>query len=624
MKINNLKINNFGKLENKEINFKNNINLIYGENESGKTTLLKFISGMFYGISKNKNKKEFSDFERFNPWNGEEFSGKINYILDNNKNYEIFRNFSKKNPKVFSDGEDVSKDYHIDKNKGSEFFLEQTGIDEAMFLSTSLVEQKNVVLDSSEQSILTQRIANILSTGEENTSYKKTKDLLNKKLVEEVGTERTVGRPLNEIENKLRKISEKQRNIDIDFQNQQILAESKKNNEQKINQLERQKNIYKTIQDIKTKNSLHDEKILVNKNLIKDEKNKVINLENLIKENNSNNKNKKSEKNNYLFLIFLILLILINLILFIFKINKIINYLFIIFTTIFSIFIIIKKIKNKKQKNNKNNLNKKYLDEINLIKNNINKIEDNIKKINNEKLKEINLEKNKIKNNYTEFNEDEINSIFNKNINEIILDKENIENEISSIKLKIHTNDIDYNNIMKEIDEKAKLDEQLKSLTEEKQELLKLEETINLARDALDSAYTNMSKEVTPKFTKNLSNIVEKISNNKYSNIKFIDGEGLVLELDNGEYVNANKLSIGTIDQLYLSLRLSASDEITKETLPIILDETFAYYDNFRLENILKYLNEIAKDRQVIIFTCSNREKETMEKNGIKFNYICL
>ena len=57
MKINNLKINGFGKIENKEINLSENINLIYGKNEAGKTTLLKFIAGMFYGVSKNKNGK---------------------------------------------------------------------------------------------------------------------------------------------------------------------------------------------------------------------------------------------------------------------------------------------------------------------------------------------------------------------------------------------------------------------------------------------------------------------------------------------------------------------------------------------------------------------------------------
>lgn len=74
MQIKNIKINGFGKLKNKEINFNKNINLIYGKNESGKSTILKFIFSMFYGASKNKNKKEISDFDKYNPWDAGDFS----------------------------------------------------------------------------------------------------------------------------------------------------------------------------------------------------------------------------------------------------------------------------------------------------------------------------------------------------------------------------------------------------------------------------------------------------------------------------------------------------------------------------------------------------------------------
>ena len=103
MKINYLKINGFGKLEDKEINLNDNINIIYGENEAGKTTILKFISGMLYGVSKNKNKKEFSDYERYKPWDKETFSGKIKYVLDNKNEYEIYREFNKKNPQIYNE-----------------------------------------------------------------------------------------------------------------------------------------------------------------------------------------------------------------------------------------------------------------------------------------------------------------------------------------------------------------------------------------------------------------------------------------------------------------------------------------------------------------------------------------
>ena len=79
MKINKLKINSYGKLQNKEINLEDKINIIYGENESGKSTILKFILNSFYGASKNKKGKEVSDFEQYKPWNTDEFSGKLEY-----------------------------------------------------------------------------------------------------------------------------------------------------------------------------------------------------------------------------------------------------------------------------------------------------------------------------------------------------------------------------------------------------------------------------------------------------------------------------------------------------------------------------------------------------------------
>lgn len=64
--------------------------------------------------------------------------------------------------------------------------------------------------------------------------------------------------------------------------------------------------------------------------------------------------------------------------------------------------------------------------------------------------------------------------------------------------------------------------------------------------------------------------------------------------------------------------------ELCKESMPIILDEAFAYYDEERLENILKYLDEECKDNQIIIFTCTNREKQILDKDSINYNLISL
>lgn len=133
-----------------------------------------------------------------------------------------------------------------------------------------------------------------------------------------------------------------------------------------------------------------------------------------------------------------------------------------------------------------------------------------------------------------------------------------------------------------------------------------------------------MKKSVTPKFTSNLSQIIEKISQGKYKNIQLDEENGMIVEVENGNYMEAKKLSVGTIDQLYLSLRLGAGLEISQEKLPIILDESFAYWDNARLENILKYLNEEFSNRQIILFTCTNREEEMLNKLCISYTKITL
>lgn len=96
----------------------------------------------------------------------------------------------------------------------------------------------------------------------------------------------------------------------------------------------------------------------------------------------------------------------------------------------------------------------------------------------------------------------------------------------------------------------------------------------------------------------------------------------MVTEIENGDYVPADRLSIGTIDQLYLSLRLAIIKELTEENIPIILDEAFAYYDDERLKNILQFIFKEFNNLQIIIFTCTDREKKLLNELNINYNLI--
>ena len=65
-------------------------------------------------------------------------------------------------------------------------------------------------------------------------------------------------------------------------------------------------------------------------------------------------------------------------------------------------------------------------------------------------------------------------------------------------------------------------------------------------------------------------------------------------------------------------------DEISEEKMPVILDEAFAYFDDERLKNCLIFLNEKSEEHQIIILTCSNREKQILDSLNIQYNLVEL
>ena len=174
------------------------------------------------------------------------------------------------------------------------------------------------------------------------------------------------------------------------------------------------------------------------------------------------------------------------------------------------------------------------------------------------------------------------------------------------------------NNIEPKLEKIADLEEKLYIENEKLINLENKSKIFNLTKELIENAYTEMKNNITPKFNINLSKNIEKLSNGKYK--KIIINDGIKVELDNGKYISADRLSSGTIEQIYLALRLSVINELSKEKMPILLDETFAYYDDARLEEALKFLNSI--DNQVIIFSCTNREKDILDKLDIKYNLI--
>lgn len=641
MKIKNIKINSFGKINNKEYDFSEKINLIYGKNEAGKSTLLKFIQNIFYGTSKNKKGKSFSDYDLYKPWGEGDFSGKLKYKLDSGEEFEVYREFGKKNPKIYNENlEDISKQFNIDKNTGSEFFFEQTKVDEFMFLSSIVSMQQQVKLNKQDQNIYIQKIANLAGTGDDNISYKKTIDKLNKKQLDEIGTDRSQGKPINLSINKINEYENEIKELE-DYKQKQYIIENEINKLNDEIEKEKLKEKYlKELKEIKEREKIENEKLNLNKKIIeKNEetiKEKKQYLNSLLKQKEKNNKNNinKLKINNKIYFIIIFIFIILNIISIILIKNIIVTLILLIpiIGTILYYFIKKNNIKKENRKNIEkiNKINYELNEKINYTENEINLLEKNnqeqkeeIEKINKKINSEIDIEKQKIKNRYIyKINNDELNILFNCiDFNEVI---DNIQNLIRQKELNLNTLQFNRKNIIENLENLVNIEELLEIEKQNNEELKEKNDKINIARILLGKAYEKMKDSVTPKFTSNLSENIMKISNGKYKKVTVNDQEGIIVELPSGEYVSAEKLSGGTIEQLYLSLRLSMAKEISDENMPIILDESFAYYDDERLEDTLKFLIDNFKENQIILFTCTGREREILDKLNINYNLIEL
>ena len=104
MQINELLLKNFGKFHDRQINLEEGINLIHGENESGKSTIHTFIKGMLFGIERGRGRAAQNDtFSIYEPWdNPNYYSGTLKFT-SGGKHFRIERNFDK-----YSKGQNLS------------------------------------------------------------------------------------------------------------------------------------------------------------------------------------------------------------------------------------------------------------------------------------------------------------------------------------------------------------------------------------------------------------------------------------------------------------------------------------------------------------------------------------
>lgn len=120
MKIEELYLAGFGRFSNRRITLQDGLNVIFGENEAGKTTLQHFIVGMLYGffVPTAKRKTYTEDYNRYAPWNSDSTYGGTLICSKDGRRYRIQRVFQKERESVIifdaDSGEDISHQFPYD------------------------------------------------------------------------------------------------------------------------------------------------------------------------------------------------------------------------------------------------------------------------------------------------------------------------------------------------------------------------------------------------------------------------------------------------------------------------------------------------------------------------------
>ncbi|CAK7059912.1 AAA family ATPase [Tissierella sp.] len=217
------------------------------------------------------------------------------------------------------------------------------------------------------------------------------------------------------------------------------------------------------------------------------------------------------------------------------------------------------------------------------------------------------------------------NSIEDMDKNQIKYQIDRINENISDIKIALRGAEENLNILGKDMERLVVIEEEIERKIKYKEELENKYKSLEIAAQAIEELSRDIHSQFTPEINKKVSKIVEKITEGKYNNIKI--SESLNISVENPitrEIIDINSLSGGTIDQLYFSLRFGIINSMVDNKLPLILDDCFIQYDDSRLKNIIEFLTDIGNERQVILFTCHNREKKALEDLGAKFNLINL
>ncbi|KJS18741.1 MAG: hypothetical protein VR72_21220 [Clostridiaceae bacterium BRH_c20a] len=177
MIITKLRIKNFGKVSDLKVEFGEKLNVVYGANEAGKTTILAFIKAMLYGMTSRKRDIRENDRLRFQPWNRDFGEGELYFRDEKEREFCIKRKLGNDRTINVSDVLTARRIPSYERTSPGEVML---GLGEAAFTRTIYVPQLGCTVSPDRDDEIMARLMNLQQTGEEQVSLQKALTSLDK------------------------------------------------------------------------------------------------------------------------------------------------------------------------------------------------------------------------------------------------------------------------------------------------------------------------------------------------------------------------------------------------------------------------------------------------------------
>lgn len=560
MRINRLHLQNFGQFHNKDVTLAPGINVIYGENEAGKTTMKDFIIDMFYGIDKSQKLGNRVDhYEQRKPINGTDFSGAMQ-VSEEGQTYLIERDFSNQADKTYVKNLDTGLEVSL-KERGS-ILGTLLHTEKRTYMDTLCITQKDIALSNDIVEKLNRYIVNMASSKAGDVNATNAIEALKRKK-KEFGVEELLQKE-EELTNQL--------SLNRDFAAElSAIQNERSKTQEELTVVENEKIFVDPIPSVvEEKEEQFEEKEPVTK---RDKEIKML-----------RKMGKKSLLDNVLVILFIGLFIASLFVATAYFVPVNISEVKIAIMGVGALFAFLTVVQVLAKRAHYYRL----LEEIEIEKGfeEARAEEARVKEEKAAQKQTIDVEKQKeLKNRLDEIEKEEAQIISERNEQETILA------EINQIREKIEAN---------RVDDQA-LDLAIRTIKD-------------LSEEIYDSFGSVLNEQV--------SNIVRKITRDKYTEVK-IDEQLRVLVKSGTSFISMDYLSTGTVEQIYLAIRFAIANILVKEDLPIVMDDVFVNYDYQRLYEILSCLGKEV-NRQVIIFTLNPRIYDMLTGMGIQSNYIEL